>query len=119
MSPDHRDRRRFERRSIDLRVRVFAKIAGRSEVSYGRGHDLGEAGMAIYVPLELKVGQEIQVEFEAALVHVKFGVRGLVRNIHSYRYGVEFLQLSPQELKELRRLLNVIALTASGSGPAT
>ncbi len=119
MPSDNRDRRRFQRLSIDLRVRVFAKIAGRWEVSYGRGHDLGEAGMAIYVPLELKVGQEIQIEFEASLVHVKFGVRGLVRNVRSYRYGIEFLQLSLQELKELKRLLRVIALTASANGPKT
>ncbi len=88
-------------------------------MSYGRGHDIGEAGMAIYVPLELRVGQEIQIEFEAQLVRVKFGVRGLVRNVHSYRYGIEFLQLSFNELTELKRLLHLLRLTASGNRPAT
>jgi PilZ domain len=87
-------------------------------MSYGRGHDLSEAGMAIYVPLELQVGQEIQIQFEAQLVHVKFGVRGLVRNFHSYRYGIEFLHLSPRELQELKHLLRLVALTTSGEDPA-
>ncbi len=88
-------------------------------MSYGRGHDLSESGMAIYVPLDLQVGQETQIEFEAPLIRVKFGVRGLVRNVHSYRYGIEFLHLSFKELAELKRLLHLLRLTAAGNGPAT
>lgn len=118
MATDDRDRRRFQRLSVDLRVRVLTEVAGKSAMSYGRGHDLSESGMAVYVPLELKVGQEIRVEFEVPLARVKFGVRGLVRSVRSYRYGIEFLYLTSQESQELKRSLEVIALIASTKRPA-
>lgn len=118
MTPDDRDRRRFERLTVDLRVRVFASIAGKSRLSYGRAHDLGEGGLALYVPLELKVGQEVRLEIEIPNARFKFGIRGLVRSADGYRYGIEFRDLSRKELEELKRSLHLIALTASIQKPA-
>lgn len=89
---------------LDVRVKVFVGN-GNGEGCYGRGHDLSRGGMAIYVPRDLKIGQEVGLEFELPHSRMRFGVRCVVRNSEGYRYGIEFLQLAGTELAELKQAL--------------
>ena len=115
--PLDKDQRKFVRTGVDIRIRVFAEVDGKPQMTYGRGHDLGEGGMAAYVALELAAGQEIGVEFELPGGRFKFGMRAIVRNAAGYRYGLEFLRMSRKESDELNRCLRIIALTMPTTRP--
>lgn len=98
--------RRYPRVKTDIRVRVFYPPRNPTTDSFGRGYDLSEAGMAIYVPLELTVGQQVLVMIDVPQCRCRLGLTATVRNCKGYRYGVEFLSLSNTERKELKRALD-------------
>ncbi len=105
----YRDMRRFPRVKSDIRVRVFAPPKNPTVDSFGRGYDISEAGMAVYVPLELSVGQPVLVVLEVPQCRVRLGLTATVRNSSGYRYGVEFTPLSNTERKELKRALEELS----------
>jgi hypothetical protein len=80
--------------------------------SAGRGHDLGVGGMAIYVPLELAVGTSVNISFQLPYSRMVLGIRAIVRNSNGFRYGVEFVDLTSAEVEEIKRITNVLELTA-------
>lgn len=106
----HKQQRRFKRLRVDIRVQVFALIGGNQCSAYGRGHDVGQGGMAVYVPLELEVDDIIKLRFELPYSRTKFGLRAAVRNRSGFRYGIEFLGLSQEEKDELGRVSNLLKL---------
>src|ERR1700694_6022325 len=85
--------RRYLRISSNIGVRVFHAAKQTS----GRGHDIGAGGMAIYVPLELAVGTSVNLSFQLPYSRMALGVRAIVRNSNGFRYGVEFVNLTPSE----------------------
>jgi c-di-GMP-binding flagellar brake protein YcgR len=101
--------RRFPRVKSDIRVRVFSPPRNPTVDSFGRGYDISETGMAIYVPLELSVGQQVLVVLEVPQCRVRLGLAATVRNAKGYRYGIEFVTLTNTERKELRRALEELA----------
>ncbi|HVP44173.1 MAG TPA: PilZ domain-containing protein [Terriglobales bacterium] len=105
----YEEMRRYPRVKSDLRVRVFVPPKNPTADSFGRGYDLSESGMAIYVPLELAVGQQVLVVLEVPQYRVRLGLTATVRNADGYRYGVEFGALSNTERKELKRALESLA----------
>ncbi len=117
MTGSGRDRRRFSRLPIDARVRV---IAGPSKFdqTFGRAHDLGEGGMALYVPLDLKLGQQIKLEFDLPNSRTKLTVVSLVRNAEGHRYGIEFMGVTATEMEALRRALQMLELTSKEKPPS-
>ncbi len=98
--------RRYPRVKSDIRVRVFSPPTDPTADSFGRGYDISEAGMAIYVPLELSEGQQVLVMIDVPQCRVRLGLTAVVRNRKGYRYGVEFLALTNTERKELKRALD-------------
>lgn len=103
--------RQFPRLPLDVQVKVLADSDTSSVHSLGRGHDVGEGGMAVYVPLTLQVGQQVKIEFEIPHSRLKFEVQAVVRNAEGYRYGVEFIDLAGNALEELRRSIHRLTLT--------
>jgi len=97
--------RRYPRVRSDIRVRVFFPPRNPVTDSFGRGYDISESGMAIYVPLDLAIGQEVLVMLEVPQCRVRLGLTAVVRNAKGYRYGIEFVSLSKTERKELKRAL--------------
>jgi hypothetical protein len=77
--------RRWMRHQVDLPVRVFAR--GIAPAVLGRGTELSAGGMALYVGIELKTSQTLEVEFVAAS-HAR--VAGVIRSREGYRFGLEF-----------------------------
>jgi hypothetical protein len=109
-SPSIHDKvRRYDRLSVNISVRAFL---GKGQFTDGRGHDVGAGGMAIYVPLDLAVGTLVNLSFQLPYSRIVFGVRAIVRNHNGFRYGVEFVNLTPSEAEEIKRIASVLKLTA-------
>lgn len=101
--------RSHDRLSINVSVRVFPPAG---KVTWGRGHDIGTGGMAIYVPLDLAVGTPVNISFQLPYSRIMFGVPAIVRNCNGYRYGVEFVSLTAAEAAEVNRITSILKLTA-------
>jgi hypothetical protein len=56
----------------------------------GRTHDISESGMSAILPVELREGQE--VELQIRLPGAAETTRAIVRNRNVYRHGFEFVQ---------------------------
>ena len=93
--------RRSRRFRVNFPIKLFTMVQQRRCVLQGRSHDLSEAGMAIYIPAELQVGQMVQIEFILPDSTKRLGVTAVVRDCSGFRCGVEFVNLTPQEQKVL------------------
>ena len=81
-----RQKRRHER--IEMEVEVIVRTDG--EWLPGRTHDISESGMSAILPVELREGQE--VELQIRLPRAAETTRAIVRNRNVYRHGFEFVQ---------------------------
>lgn len=104
------DVRRYPRIKSDIRVRALAPPDEPALESFGRGFDISEGGMAIYVPMELAPQQTILLVFEIPLSRQKLGIRASVRYARGNRYGVEFEPLRDDDRARLRSALYDLAL---------
>ncbi len=104
------DLRRYPRIRSDIRVRAFTPPDFPALDGFGRGYDISEAGMAIYVPLRLAPEEEVLVVFQVPLLSEKLGLRGRVRYARDFRYGIEFAALDERDRQELRRALDHLAV---------
>ena len=80
--------RRWQRHSVDLPVRIFPSNGISPPVRPGRGSEISEGGMALYVGIHLEPGDLMEVEFE---IPHRTRVAGIVRNRVGYCFGLEFL----------------------------
>ena len=104
------DVRRYPRIKSDIRVRALAPPEEPALESFGRGFDISEGGMAIYIPMELAPDQKILLVFEVPLSREKVGIRASVRYARENRYGVEFEPLRDDDRARLRSALYDLAL---------
>lgn len=100
--------RRYPRLHVDVSVRVTSSKEKR--VTFARGHDISCGGMALYVPLEFVEGDNVKLNFELPNSRVQFGISAVIKNRNGFRYGVEFIELTPEESKEIERVAGILAL---------
>lgn len=105
--------RRSKRFRVNFPIKLFTLVQQRRCVLQGRSHDLSEAGMAIYIPAELQVGQMVQMEFILPESSQRLGLTALVRDCSGFRCGVEFMSLTPAEQKALTDCCDKLANTPS------
>lgn len=105
-----RDLRRTPRYNVDVRLRLVVTKDGKSAVVHGRGNDISENGLALFVAHELEVGQRMEVEFTLPYSRQPLRVRIAIRNRNGYRYGAEFLTLSTPQQHEISRLCKALTL---------
>src|SRR6266853_5883929 len=84
--------RRWQRHSVDLPVRIFPSNGISQPVRPGRGSEISEGGMALYVGIDLEPGDLMEVEFE---IPHRTRVAGIVRSRVGYCFGMEFLTPLP------------------------
>ncbi|HST10233.1 MAG TPA: PilZ domain-containing protein [Terriglobales bacterium] len=85
-----RMRRRWPRYRLDVPIRLIVQTANKISVIVGRGNELNEGGMALTAGVELRLGDEIHIEFTPPYSGSPIRIRGVVRNRAGYRYGMEF-----------------------------
>ncbi len=107
-SPQFSPARRYHRYRLDIPVRVVATKGNKVVVVQGRGNELNQGGMLIFAGLELKVGEQIAVEFTPAYSGVPVRVRCSVRDRNEYKYGTEFLMETPEDLESAEHIRSML-----------
>jgi hypothetical protein len=104
--------RRWPRYKLDVPVRAIVRNALDAKIVDGRGTELNEGGMAVFAGLELKPGDQMEVEFTPPYSGQPIRVRCIVRNRKGYSYGVEFLNVTledEQRVQMIRQALQAMA----------
>ena len=111
---DYAMQRRWQRLKIDVPLRVIAIRPDKTRIVSGRGTEVSEGGLAVAAGIELRIGDEMWVEFTPPYSGEPIRVRAVVRNRSGYRYGVEFLSESADESERNARLRELLRF-ASGT----
>jgi PilZ domain-containing protein len=106
--PVYEEERRWPRYKIDVPVRAVIHKPDRTLIRDGRGMEMSEGGMCLFMGAELGLGEEIEVEFTPPYSGEPIRVRGEVRNRTGYRYGVEFVPKGKKEQIEVARLRQML-----------
>lgn len=108
---DGAEKRRYPRYTIDVSVKVKVNsIGGVSSYSYGRGNDLSQGGMSVHVAHELKPGSMVRLILTLPHAERAIEVDAIVRNRHSYRYGMEFVNLSAEDRSLVDRACKMLGV---------
>ena len=81
-----REKRRYQR--LELKVDVIVRTD--SAMLPGRTQDISECGMSAILPVELREGQE--VELQIRLPSATQTIRAIVRHRNVFRHGFEFVE---------------------------
>lgn len=107
--------RRWQRHKLDLPIRLILRRDGNTtSIISARGSEVSEGGMLVFAGTELKTGDEIGVEFTPPFSSEPIRVRAVIRNRAGYKYGVEFLTISPEEKDLTERFRTMLRLATSG-----
>jgi hypothetical protein len=98
------DKRRWERRLVDLTIRVVADALPGTAVIPGRGTKLSAGGICLFALANLAIGSQIDVELVDSHYVTPVRVSGIVRNRIVYLYGVEFLIDQLENRQQIARL---------------
>lgn len=109
-SEDGAEKRCYPRYHIDAPTRATVRCQGALKVVHGRANNLSEGGMAAQLPVELVIGESIQVEVVLPYCSEALKLRAVVRNRRSYLYGVEFSRISAAQADAIRRACHSLAL---------
>jgi len=108
--------RRWQRFKLDVPVRVIAYRENKVIIVSGRGNEVSEGGLAIFAGVEVKLGEELSVEFTPPYSSEPLRVRAIARNRKGYKYGIEFLAQNAEEEERVARLRELLRF-ASGNQP--
>ena len=109
-APGGRDLRRNPRYKLDVRVRLIIHNGNGNQVVHGRGTDISETGMAIFVPHNMSADDRAEIEFTLPYSRQPQRVVINVRNRSGYRYGVEFMTLSMPQRDEITKICKALTL---------
>jgi hypothetical protein len=101
-------KRRSVRYKLDVPLRVIVHKLETILVRDGRGTELSEHGMCVMAGVELRVGEEVEIEFTLPYSGEPLRVSGAVRNRSGYRYGCEFIADDQGERNDVARLREVL-----------
>jgi hypothetical protein len=104
------EKRRWPRYGIDVRVRATVPANHASRTVYGRGTALGRCGMAAVLPIELAVGDTINVGLTLPYCTQSFTLAAVVRNRSSFTYGLEFVGISASQQAEIDRVCRLLVI---------
>lgn len=105
--------RRWKRYKLDVPIRVIVHAPNKTSLFDGRGNELSEGGMALTAGVELRTGDEVEIEFTPPYSGSPIRVRGKVRNRTGYRYGIEFLTGCSQDAERTDRLRQMLSAMSS------
>ena len=100
------DKRRWERRQVNVPIRVSADNLTGMRVVLARGTRISEGGICLFALANLAIGDEIDIELIDPEGGTSARLSGIVRNRTVYLYGVEFLHLTHSHKQFFRLLVN-------------
>lgn len=103
--------RRWTRYAVSLSLRVRVPTASGQEFMLAHGRDMSQGGMAVYVPVELEIGETVLLELVFPAMQEPLTVSASVKNRLGFKYGVEFIQPTAGEQQTI--LINLHKLLAS------
>ena len=98
------DKRRWERRPVDVPIRVVAGDMRGTAAIPGRGTKLSAGGICLFALANLAIGAQIDVELVDSHCVTPVRISGIVRNRVAYLYGVEFVIDQPEDRQQIARL---------------
>jgi len=104
------NRRRYPRYEIDTQLHVTIPGVERRRMMRGRALDISEAGIAGVFVKEWAVGTQVLLEFSVPVTSSPVRVGGLLRSHSGYRYGFEFVDLSPEQHEIINKTCRTLAL---------
>ena len=75
------------------------------------GRDVSQGGMAVYVPVELEIGETILLELIFATLPGPLRLSATVKNRFGFKYGVEFMESVPEQHKTILIHLHKLLLS--------
>lgn len=110
-SEENEELRRYPRYRVDIRLKVITGMATNGRAIFGRGSDISEGGMRLFVPAELAIGETITLELTLPYTEQKLLVRGVLRNRMGFSYGVEYSNtMSLLERQTIARACKALSL---------
>jgi len=110
--PGYPTMRRWPRYRLNVPVRVVVQKPDKTVIVSGRGNELSEGGMAVFAGVELKLGDQVQIEFTPPYGQ-PLRARGEIRNRSGYVYGVEFLNENTADKRQVKQIRQVLQAMAS------
>jgi hypothetical protein len=96
-----KERRRSPRYPFDQRLTVTAKVQGKQATIYGRTIDISEFGLGVVLSGFLERGDSVSVEFNASTGSLR--LTAMIRFVHGFRHGFEFIGMSATESQNLKQ----------------
>jgi len=100
--------RRWKRFHLEVPVRLVLHRPAFASSITGRGTELNEGGMSIFAGIELRLGDQVAVEFTPPYGEAPLRLWAVVRNRAGYYYGLEFLAENDGERGQVERFRSVL-----------
>ena len=111
--PSLAEQRRWPRYQISVPLIVTIHRGDKTVLADGKGTELNEGGLAVFVSAELSVGQPVEISFTPPYNNTPIEVRCIVRNRQGYTYGMEFISehlKDEMSVEQIRVVLRAIGL---------
>ena len=102
--------RRYERYELETELIANPFGAERGEVMRGRSLDINEGGIAGIFTTGLDVGTAVSLQFSVPIATPPVRVRAVIRNRTRFRYGFEFVELTPEQHETVSRTCRTLGL---------
>lgn len=105
--------RRWPRLKIHVPVTVVLRKQEKTLFVQGRGQDLNEGGIGVFVGAELHLGETVEISFTPPYQGNPMMARAVVRNRRGYTYGMEFITETPgdhQRVSSIRAVLRTMQI---------
>lgn len=96
--------RRWRRYHFHVPVRLARQTAVDRTETVGRGTEINEGGIGVHAPIELAVGEQVDLEFSPTYSGIPVRLQGIVRNRTRDYYGLEFLARDETEQRHVDRI---------------
>src|SRR5215467_1670260 len=107
--------RRWQRYRLNIPIRLIYTRDGLTKIMSGRGNDMSEGGVLVFAGLELKTGDEVQIEFTPPFSAGPVRAKGIVRHRRGYNYGIEFLLENDTDREQTERFRGLLRLAAGNA----
>ena len=92
--------RRSLRAKINMHVKVWRRVKGEKKLVPGYSRNISKDGIAVFMPADVPVNEELELQFTLPGSTREITVRAIVRGANKLQYGMEFTSLD-STMKEL------------------